>query len=342
VAQKHIQVTVDKLKRIAHIPEKPRGKPADAATCPKCESHFRAEEMTRNARVCTTCGHHFPISARARLDHLAGGAGWRELWTELRAADPLQFTDLEPYPQRARKAELSTGLGEAVVVAELEIQGQACVAAIMDFAFMGGSMGSVVGEKLARACERAIERGVPLVTTASSGGARMQEGVLALMQMAKTVVAFEAMNDARLPVIVILTHPTTGGVWASYAALGDITYAEPGALIAFSGPRVIEQTTREKLPPDFGLAESQLHNGQIDDVVDRRDLPDRLARVMRIMDRPDLASAAPFPAQLTQASGEGMGRVADGIVETLTQTLPRLPKKIADRITRDVRGGGDK
>ncbi len=341
VASKHIQVTVDKFKRIAHIPDKPR-KPADDATCPKCESHFRAEEMTRNARVCTTCGHHFAITARGRLDHLAGDGEWKELWTELRASDPLQFIDLEPYPQRVKKAEANTDLGEAIVVAELEIQGQACVAAIMDFAFMGGSMGSVVGEKIARACERAIELGVPLVTVASSGGARMQEGVLALMQMAKTVVAFEALNDARLPAIVILAHPTTGGVWASYAALGDITYAEPGALIAFSGPRVIEQTTREKLPPDFGLAESQLHNGQIDAVVDRRELPERLAKVMRIMHRPNLAAAAPFGAQFAQASGDAMGRVADGIVETITQTLPKLPRKIADRISRDMRGGGDR
>ncbi len=142
-------------------------------------------------------------------------------------------------------------------------------------------MGSVVGEKLARACERCVERGLPLVVVTASGGARMQEGVLALMQMAKTVVAFELMNDAELPVIVVLAHPTTGGVWASFASLGDVTYAEPGALIAFSGPRVIEQTTREKLSDDFGRAETQLANGQVDAVVDRRELTSRIGGCWR-------------------------------------------------------------
>lgn len=327
-----IHVTVDRLRRIAHIPERPR-KPADAGTCPACESHFSAQEMVQNARVCTNCGHHFAITARERLDHMGGGAGcWREIWTELRAADPLQFVDLEPYPERVRKAEQSTDLGEAVVIAELSIAGQPCVAAVMDFKFMGGSMGSVVGEKIARACERAIELGVPLVTITSSGGARMQEGVLALMQMAKTVVGFEEMADARLPVIVVLTHPTTGGVWASFAALGDFTYAEPGALIAFSGPRVIEQTTREKLPADFGKAEAQLENGQIDAVVDRRDLPERIGKVLRICHREGLAATPPLVNQLSQASGDRIGRLAEGVAQTITQTIPRLPRKLGDRL----------
>lgn len=301
--------------------------------------------MVANARVCTNCAHHFAITARERLDHLAGGHDeWREIWTELRASDPLQFVDLEPYPDRVRKAEQSTDLGEAVVVAELEIEGELCVAAIMDFKFMGGSMGSVVGEKIARGCERAIELGVPLVAITSSGGARMQEGVLALMQMAKTVVAFEEMADANLPIIVVLTHPTTGGVWASFAALGDFTYAEPGALIAFSGPRVIEQTTREKLPDDFGKAEQQLLNGQIDAVVDRRDLPARIGKVLRICHRPDLAAQPPLANIISQASGERMGRIADAVAETITQTLPKLPKKIADRVAKAIepRGGDDR
>ncbi len=333
VHNKRVHVSVDRLKRIAHLPEKSNvKKPGADSTCPKCESHYRAEEMTRNGRVCTACGHHFAITARGRLDHMADDGQWRELWTELRASDPLQFVDLEPYPQRARKAEAATDLGEAVVVAELTIKEQPCVAAVMDFAFMGGSMGSVVGEKIARACDRAIELGVPLIAITASGGARMQEGVLALMQMAKTVVAFEDMNDARLPIIVVLCHPTTGGVWASFAALGDVTYAEPGALIAFSGPRVIEQTTREKLPPDFGLAESQLHNGQIDDVVDRRELPERIGKVLRIMHRPGLEAPVGFPFQWTQASGDAVGKVAQGVAHTVTQRLPKLPRKIADRI----------
>ncbi len=335
MSNKPIQVTVDRLKRIAHIPDRPK-KPLDPTTCPKCESHFRDEEMVANARVCTNCGHHFPITARARLDHLSGGSGWREIWTELRASDPLQFVDLEPYPDRARKAEQKTGLGEAVVVAELEVEGQPCVAAVMDFAFMGGSMGSVVGEKIARACDRSIELGVPLIAVSASGGARMQEGVLALMQMAKTVVGFEEMADARLPVIVVLAHPTTGGVWASFAALGDFTYAEPGALISFSGPRVIEQTTREKLPPDFGLAESQLKNGQIDDIVDRRDLPQRIGRVLRICERPDLAQAPTLAQHLSEASGDRMGKVAEGIAHTVTHTIPRFPGKVVKKVGQAV------
>jgi acetyl-CoA carboxylase carboxyl transferase subunit beta len=156
----------------------------------------------------------------------------------------------------------------------------------MDFSFLGGSMGSVVGEKLARSADRCVERGLPLVCITASGGARMQEGVIALMQMAKTIVAFELMHDAELPVIVVLVHPTTGGVWASFASIGDVTYAEPGALISFSGPRVIEPTTREKLPPEFGRAETQLTNGQVDDVVDRRELAARIGTVLAIVDRP--------------------------------------------------------
>jgi acetyl-CoA carboxylase carboxyl transferase subunit beta len=194
----------------------------------------------------------------------------------------------------------------------------------MDFSFMGGSMGAVVGEKLARACDRAVERGLPLLVVTASGGARMQEGILALMQMAKTVVAFEALNDAGLPIVVVLAHPTTGGVWGSFAALGDITYAEPGALIAFSGPRVIEQTTREKLPPDFGRAETQLYNGQVDAVVDRRELAARIARTLAILDRGD---QEPLPPPVVQWAQEGADRVAQ-----VAQALPGLPKRILGRV----------
>jgi acetyl-CoA carboxylase carboxyl transferase subunit beta len=282
-------------------------------------------------RVCTACGHHFPVGARERLDQLAGNSGWRELWPELRASDPLQFYDMEPYPERARRAEVSSGLGEAVVAAELRIDGQACVAAVMDFAFMGGSMGAVVGEKIARACERAIDRGLPLVIITASGGARMQEGVLALMQMAKTVVAFESLADAGLPVVVVLGHPTTGGVWASFAALGDVTYAEPGALIAFSGPRVIEQTTREKLPPEFGLAESQLANGQIDAVVDRRELALRIGRVLRILDRPLPEPGPPLAVVWAQEGADRAARAA--------QALPGISRRWLQRVLSDEDGG---
>lgn len=331
---KRVTVSIDRLTgRGRARPDGAVRLPSDARTCPKCESTYREEEMRRNFRVCAACGHHFLCGARERLDQLSGGGGWVEISAELRATDPLQFTDLQPYAERIASSERSTGLGEAIVTAELSIVGEACVAAIMDFAFMGGSMGAVVGEKFARACDRCIERGVPLVVVSSSGGARMQEGVLSLMQMAKTVVGLEDLADARLPVVVVLAHPTTGGVWASFAALGDVTYAEPGALIAFSGPRVIEQTTREKLPPDFGLAETQLLNGQIDAVVDRRRLPERIGRVLCILSRPTL-EPGPAPAvEWAQAGADRAARVA--------QALPALSRKLIERVVRGATGRGD-
>ncbi len=275
-----------------------------------------------NWGVCTSCDHHFPVGPRERIAQLADGGEWTELWGELRASDPLRFTDLQPYVERVERAEAS-GMAEAIVTAELSLRGVPSVAAVMDFGFLGGSMGSVVGEKFARAAGRSAEKGRPLIVVTASGGARMQEGVIALMQMAKTVVAVENLREARAPLIVVLAHPTTGGVWASFASLGDFTYAEPGALIAFSGPRVIEQTTREKLPPDFGLAEAQLHNGQVDAVVDRRELPARIGHVLGILDRP--RGFDPPPAiQWAHQSRERASRAA--------QALPGLPRRLADRL----------
>ena len=323
MSKRPITVSVDRLLR-KRPDSPPRKLPADERSCPRCQSHWTAEEMRRNHRVCASCGHHFPIGARERMDQMAGGAAWQELWPELRASDPLQFVDLEPYPDRVEKAEAG-GSDEALIVAEITIGGQRCLTAIMDFSFLGGSMGSVVGEKLARACDRCVERGLPLVVVTASGGARMQEGVIALMQMAKTVVAFDVMNDAELPVIVVLVHPTTGGVWASFASLGDVTYAEPGALIAFSGPRVIEQTTREKLPPEFGRAETQLANGQVDDVVDRRELPARIAKVLSILERPTGPYAAPA-VTWAQAGAERAANAARG--------LPDLSRRIVSKVLR--------
>jgi acetyl-CoA carboxylase carboxyl transferase subunit beta len=216
------------------------------------------------------------------------------------------------------------------VAADLAIRGRDCVAAVMDFGFLGGSMGAVVGEKVARACDRAVARGVPLVVVTASGGARMQEGILALMQMAKTVVAFDAVGDAGLPIVMVLAHPTTGGVWGSFAALGDITYAEPGALVAFSGPRVIEQTTREKLPPDFGRAETQLHNGQIDAVVDRRELGDRIGRVLSILWRPSREPGVSLPVQWAQERADRVAQVAQSIPENAKRLIGRLKPDAKD------------
>jgi len=326
VSKRPITVSVDRLrgKHPDASASKPRKLPADERSCPRCQSHYRAEEMRANFRVCASCGHHFPVGARERLDQLAGGGPWTELWPELRASDPLQFVDLMPYPDRVEAAE-AAGNNEALIVAELAIEGHEALAAIMDFAYLGGSMGSVVGEKLVRACDRCVERGLPLVIITASGGARMQEGVIALMQMAKSVVAFELMHDAELPVIVVLVHPTTGGVWASFASLGDVTYAEPGALIAFSGPRVIEQTTREKLPPEFGRAETQLANGQVDAVVDRRELGARIGRVLTILNRPSGLSPAPA---VTWAQ-ERTERAA-----TVAKTLPDISRRFAAKLRR--------
>jgi acetyl-CoA carboxylase carboxyl transferase subunit beta len=327
MSRRHISISVDRLKR------RPSGGPsrklpADDRSCPKCSSHYRADELRRNLGVCASCGHHFVVGARERIDQLAEGAGWRELWSELRAADPLQFVDLEPYPDRVDRAERK-GSNEALVVGELSVRGMRCIVAAMDFPYLGGSMGAVVGEKLYRAAERCAELGLPLVVVTASGGARMQEGVIALMQMAKTVVAFELMQDAELPTVVVLGHPTTGGVWASFASLGDVTYAEPGALVSFAGPRVIEQTTREKLAPDFGLAETQLANGQVDDVVDRRDLAARIGRVLRILDRPR-ASEPPPAVTWAQERAERAATVARG--------LPERAKRVVARVTRQDEG----
>ena len=328
MTKRQITVSVDRLRRKRPAEGDPVPRlPADERSCPRCQSHYRAEEIRRNLRVCGTCGHHFPVAARERVDQLAGGGPWVELWPELRASDPLQFVDLQPYPDRVEKAERG-GSNEAIMCAELDLRGHRCAAAVMDFSFLGGSMGAVVGEKLARACERCIDKGLPLVVVTASGGARMQEGVLALMQMAKTVVAFEWMHDAELPVIVVLAHPTTGGVWASFASLGDVTYAEPGALIAFSGPRVIEQTTRETLPEDFGRAETQLSNGQVDAVVDRRDLADRIARVLAILDRPtglDPPPAVTWAHARAEKAAEVAKNLPDLSRRLVAKAKPRRP-----------------
>ncbi len=327
MSKRPITVSVDRMRRKRPDGPPPRRLPADERSCPKCQSHWRADEMRSNLRVCATCGHHFAVGARERLDQFADD-GWLELWPELRASDPLQFVDLEPYPDRVERAERA-GNNEALVVGELAMGGHECIAAIMDFSYLGGSMGSVVGEKLARAADRCVERGVPMVVLTASGGARMQEGVIALMQMAKTVVAFELMQDAELPVIVVLVHPTTGGVWASFASLGDVTYAEPGALIAFSGPRVIEQTTREKLAPEFGRAETQLANGQVDAVVDRRELKGRIAKVLGILERPSGLEPAPA-VTWAQEKAERAASVARGLPERSRRLVSKVLKPEED------------
>jgi acetyl-CoA carboxylase carboxyl transferase subunit beta len=260
--------------------------PADAKkhpnTCPKCQSHYRDDELEENLWVCSHCGHHFPMRARARILSLADEGSFTEEAADLRSDDPLDFFDLRPYGERLAEAELGTGLGEAIVIGRASVEDNPCELAIMDFAFMGGSMGSAVGEKFARACDSAVEQGVPLVSVSASGGARMQEGILALMQLPKTIVAVADLHDAGCAYISVLAHPTTGGVLASFASLGDVLLAEPGALMSFAGPRVVQQTTREKLPDDFGLSEANLRYGHVDAIVPRPELKPHLARLLRL------------------------------------------------------------
>ncbi|MBX5474041.1 MAG: acetyl-CoA carboxylase carboxyl transferase subunit beta [Thermoleophilia bacterium] len=264
----------------------PAPPPKHPNTCPSCHSHYRDDELERSLWVCGHCGHHFAMRARDRIACLADPGSFVEEAADLHSEDPLGFFDLRPYTERLAEAEMSTGLADAIVIGQATLDGRQTELAVMDFAFMGGSMGSVVGEKLSRACDSAAERGVPLIAVTSSGGARMQEGILSLMQLPKTVCAVEDLHDAGQAMIVVMTHPTTAGVLASFASLGDVLLAEPGALIAFTGPRVVQQTTREKLPDDFGLAEQNLRFGHLDAIVPRPELRPTLSRLLRLLDAP--------------------------------------------------------
>ncbi len=278
MAEPRIDVSIEHTNR----PESSDGDRKHPNTCPSCGSHYRDDELNANLGLCTQCGHHFPVGARDRIAQLVDEGTFAEEASELRSEDPLGFFDLRPYPERLAEAEVSTGLGDAMVIGSAAIEKEACELAVMDFSFMGGSMGSVVGEKLSRAVDSAIERRVPLVSVTASGGARMQEGILSLMQLPKTVCAIEDLRDARCGFISVMSHPTTAGVLASFASLGDVIVAEPGALLAFTGPRVVQQTTREKLPDDFGRAESNLRFGHLDAIVPRTELRAFLARTLRL------------------------------------------------------------
>lgn len=261
--------------------ELPKGK---WEKCPSCGHMLYRDDLEANLSVCGRCGHHFRISARRRIAILADEGSFRETDAGLTTADPLRFESMtERYAEKARQTAEKTGVPEAVITGTATVEGQEVVLAVMDFAYFGGSMGSVVGEKVARAAERAVERRCPLVVVSMSGGARMQEGVMSLMQMAKTAAALERLHEAGLPYISILADPTTGGVTASYAMLGDVHIAEPGALIGFAGPRVIEQTIKQKLPKGFQRAEFLLEHGFVDLVVPRGELKAVLARLLRYM-----------------------------------------------------------
>jgi acetyl-CoA carboxylase carboxyl transferase beta subunit len=278
---------VAKIDVSVETDDQPSPPPSHPNTCPSCHSHYRDDELEQKLWVCGQCGHHFPMRARARIASLADAGSFTEEATELHSEDPLAFFDLRPYTERLAEAEMTTGLADAMVIGRAAIEGRQCELAVMDFAFMGGSMGSVVGEKLSRACDTAAEAGMPLVAVTSSGGARMQEGILALMQLPKTVAAVEDLRDSGQALLCVMAHPTTGGVLASFATLGDILLAEPNALMSFAGPRVVQEITREKLPDDFGRAEQNLRYGHIDAIVPRPELRPTLARLLRLFDAPN-------------------------------------------------------
>ncbi len=267
--------------------DQPAPPPSHPNTCPSCHSHYRDDELERELWVCTQCGHHFPMRARPRIASLADPGSFVEEAADLHSEDPLHFFDLRPYTERLAEAEMKTGLADAMVIGRAAIDGRNTMLAVMDFAFMGGSMGSVVGEKFSRACDLAAETGTPLISVTSSGGARMQEGILALMQLPKTVAAVEDLRDSGQALVSVMAHPTTGGVLASFATLGDVLLAEPNALMSFAGPRVVQEITREKLPDDFGRAEQNVRYGQIDAIVPRPQLRSTLSRLLRLFDAPE-------------------------------------------------------
>lgn len=266
--------------------------------CPACKETVYNKDLDANSWVCPRCGHHLRLDAQQRVDVLLDEGSFEQLSGRVFPADPLEFVDTESYPERLRRAQAKTGRPEAILTGRGRIGGVPVMVAAMDFAFSGGSMGSVVGEEIVRAAEAAAEAGLPLVLVAASGGARMQESALSLMQMAKTTVALERLNEKGLPYISLLSDPTTGGVTASFATIADVILAEPGALIGFAGPRVIQQTIRQSLPEGFQRSEFLLEHGMLDDVVDRREQREYLARLLRMLLR------SPRPETGEQEGGE--------------------------------------
>ncbi len=270
--------------------------------CPSCKEMAFRKEVERNLNVCPKCGYHFRVTVAQRLSIGVDRGTWRELMAEMAIGDPLGFVDSKPYPARLEQGRASSGRNDAVVVGIGKIENRPVAIGVMDFEFMGGSMGVVVGEKLSRLFDIARERKIPVIVFVASGGARMQEGALSLMQMAKVSAAIARFRDARLPYISVLCDPTTGGVAASFAMLGDLNISEPGALIGFAGRRVTEQTSNQQLPDDFQSAEFLLAHGMIDAIVPRHQMRFTLARILAMLTRPRGNRGA------GQASSKGKGR----------------------------------
>ena len=251
--------------------------------CPACEAVLYATDLEKNLQVCPKCAHHNRLSARQRLDVLLDIENRQEIGAGVAPVDTLAFNDSKPYPVRLAEATKSSGESDSLVVLKGSIKHMPVGASAFEFDFMGGSMGSVLGERFVRGVQAAIEAKIPFICVTASGGARMQEGLFSLMQMAKTTAALAKLSDAGLPFISILTDPTMGGVSASFAFVGDVVIAEPGALIGFAGPRVIEQTVREKLPEGFQRSEFLLEKGAVDMIVDRRELRDQVAKLLSML-----------------------------------------------------------
>ena len=284
--------------------------------CSVCGQMIFHRELEANLRVCTHCGHHMRIGVQRRLELLFDDGEFQRIELPRSEPDPLKFRDKKRYSDRLRESQARTGEPDAVIVAHGKMGGIGVVIAAFNFDFMGGSMGTAVGEGLIAAARLAVLQEAPLIAIPASGGARMQEGILSLMQMPRTTVAIQRLREARQPYIVVLTNPTTGGVTASYAMLGDVQIAEPGALIGFAGPRVIEQTIREKLPEGFQRAEYLLDHGMIDMVVHRHDLRPTLARLCRILTKSPALEATPKPAPLVPEPAQ---------IVTAPETAPAAP-----------------
>jgi acetyl-CoA carboxylase carboxyl transferase subunit beta len=297
--------------------------------CPSCEEMLFNKQLDKALRVCPSCSHHFRLSAQVRLGMLLDPGSFQERDAGLQSVDPLSFVDQKAYPDRVAAAQVATGMRDAAIWGVGAIEERPVAICVMDFAFMGGSMGSVVGEKVARAAELALEAGIPLIVVSASGGARMQEGTLALMQLAKTVAVLERLRAGGVPYVSVMSDPTTGGVFASYAVLGDVNIAEPNALIGFAGARVAAGTISQELPPGFQRTEFLFEHGFIDRVVHRSELRRELAAILRFL----VPSGGPVP------NGE---RIGDPSALPSFRPLAFLAS-LADRVnpdTGDGAGGG--
>lgn len=283
--------------------------------CPHCHEMIHGNELQNNLHCCPKCNHHYRLSGMQRVSLLADPGTFEEKFQEFQALDPLQFEDTEKYPDRLVSAKAKTGRDEAVIVGACEIGGQKVALGVLDFSFMGGSMGSVVGERLTCLIEYATEQQLPVIIVSASGGARMQESTLSLMQMAKTSAALAKLGEGGLPYISVLTNPTTGGVTASFASLGDVIVAEPDALIGFAGSRVVEQTIRQKLPPGAQKSEFLLEKGMVDCIVSRHQLKERLCQLVKF-----LTGSTSAPEKLTEPTK------LSSVIDTLPSSLQNLLK----------------